>query len=108
MKTLLLTILITFISQYSFAYELSDDEKLDIELGALDTPTSVKNNDDLIYLLQIRTREPIPRIPDLKPPFKQQPPGAQDDFREEEPPRPQSILGQSSSVLPNLVQEDLP
>ncbi len=60
---------------------LDDAEKTDLETGAIEPVDSVKNNPDLLYVLETLLRAPVTQLKDGEPPYNQQPPDAQDDFR---------------------------
>ena len=68
---------------------LNADQKTDLDTGAIEPTDSVENNPDLIYVLEILLRAPVSQLKDGEPPYNQQPPDAQDDFRSRvEPPIP--------------------
>ncbi|MCL4245305.1 MAG: hypothetical protein KJ002_09275 [Candidatus Dadabacteria bacterium] len=63
-------------------------EKTDLETGAIEPVDSVKNNPDLLYVLEVLLRAPVTQLKDGEPPYNQQPPDAQDDFRTRVVPTP--------------------
>ncbi|GEM_PF-6829920 len=68
---------------------LNADQKTDLETGAIEPTDSVENNPDLIYVLELLLRAPVSQLKDGEPPYDQEPPDAQDDFRTRvEPPLP--------------------
>ncbi len=94
-KVLLLLIPgLLFSTQYIAADSIADgnlnaDQKTDLDTGAIEPLDSVENNPDLIYVLEILLRAPVSQLKDGEPPYNQQPPDAQDDFRSRvEPPIP--------------------
>ncbi len=62
------------------------DEQIDLDMGAIDRINSVRDNPDLLNVMEILLRAPIPRVPDPEPPYNQEPPDAQNDFRTAPPP----------------------
>ena len=86
-KVLLLLLPAFFISVQHLAADSATNasidaaEKTDLETGAIEPVDSVKNNPDLLYVLETLLRAPVTQLKDGEPPYNQQPPDAQDDFR---------------------------
>jgi len=86
-KLLLLLLPAVLISVQSLAADSAADagldaaEKTDLETGAIEPVGSVKNNPDLLYVLEVLLRAPVTQLKDGEPPYNQQPPDAQEDFR---------------------------
>ena len=57
------------------------DEQIDLTLGAIEALDSVNNIPDLIFVMETLLRVPISQIKDGEPPYNQEPPDAQQDFR---------------------------
>jgi hypothetical protein len=93
-KLLLLLVTGLFLSVQHIAAEpsatdLTADQKTDLDTGAIEPTDSVENNPDLIYVLELLLRAPVSQLKDGEPPYDQEPPDAQDDFRTRvEPPMP--------------------
>jgi len=65
---------------------VENNVNIDLQLGAIEQLNAVKKNTDLIDLMHFLTEAPIPKDPGPVPPYNQQPPDAQKDFRVVPPP----------------------
>lgn len=71
------------------APDLTADQNTDLDTGAIEPADSVRNNPDLLYVIELLLRAPVSQLKDGEPPYDQEPPDAQDDFRTRvEPPVP--------------------
>lgn len=75
-------------------------EKTDLETGAIEPVDSVKNNPDLLYVLETLLRAPVTQLKDGEPPYNQQPPDAQDDFRTRVIPTPPPTVPTNPPTVP--------
>lgn len=57
------------------------NEQLDLSLGAIEALDNVKSIPDLIFVMETLLRVPISELKDGEPPYNQEPPDAQQDFR---------------------------
>jgi len=67
------------------------NEEIDLRLGAIEDLDNVQQIPDLIYIMETLLRAPITQIKDGEPPYNQEPPDAQDDFRGRITPAPPTI-----------------
>jgi len=75
-------------------------EKTDLETGAIEPVDSVKNNPDLLYVLEVLLRAPVTQLKDGEPPYNQQPPDAQEDFRTRVVPTPPPTVPTNPPPVP--------
>lgn len=78
--------------------DIGEAEKTDLGTGAIEPPDNVKNNHDLIYVLELLLRAPVSQLEDGEPPYDQQPPDAQQDFRTRTEPPP--VIPTEPPVIP--------
>jgi len=78
--------------------DIGEAEKTDLGTGAIEPPNNVQNNLDLIYVLELLLRAPVSQLEDGEPPYDQQPPDAQQDFRTRTNPPP--VIPTEPPVIP--------
>lgn len=78
--------------------DIGEAEKTDLDTGAIEPPDNVRNNPDLIYVLELLLRAPVSQLKDGEPPYDQQPPDAQQDFRTRTNPPP--VIPTEPPVVP--------
>ncbi len=60
---------------------IEENEQIDLTLGAIEALDSVNSIPDLIFVMETLLRVPISELKDGEPPYNQEPPDAQQDFR---------------------------
>jgi len=80
--------------------DIGEAEKTDLGTGAIEPPDNVRNNPDLIYVLELLLRAPVSQLEDGEPPYDQQPPDAQQDFRTRVVPTEPPVIPTEPPVIP--------
>ena len=77
-----------FIHEILAQSDIENDEQIDLTLGAIEALDSVNSIPDLIFVMETLLRVPISELKDGEPPYNQEPPDAQQDFRRPTNPPP--------------------
>lgn len=90
-----------FIHEIFAESSIETNEEIDLRLGAIEALDSVQQIPDLIFIMETLLRAPITQLKDGDPPYNQEPPDAQDDFR-------RSVTPPIPTLAPPTMQPPIP